>query len=58
VANGEFNTLFDDANVENIITTTTDHFAILVRLQSFDSAQDYGQRENGTRCGCVASLDF
>jgi hypothetical protein len=35
VANGEFNTLFDDANVENIITTTTDHFAILVRLQSF-----------------------
>jgi hypothetical protein len=35
VANEAFSSLFDDVNVENIITTTTDHFAILIRLQSF-----------------------
>jgi hypothetical protein len=35
VANEAFCTLFDDVNVENIITTTTDHFAVLIRLQSF-----------------------
>jgi ribonuclease HI len=33
VANGAFSTLFDDANVQNIITTTTDHFAVFIRLQ-------------------------
>jgi acetyl/propionyl-CoA carboxylase alpha subunit len=33
VANGSFLAVFDDCVVENIITTTSDHFAVLVRLQ-------------------------
>ena len=33
VVNSAFSALFDDANAENIVTTTTDHFAILIRLQ-------------------------
>ena len=37
VGNGEFWSLFDDVNVENIITTTSDHLAILTRLQSFST---------------------
>src|SRR5438128_7139455 len=35
VVNGAFATMFDDCQVENVITTTSDHYAVLVRLQSF-----------------------
>jgi hypothetical protein len=35
VANGSFLAEYDDCTVENVITTTSDHFAILVKLQSF-----------------------
>lgn len=32
VANGDFLQIFDDCSVENIITTSSDHFAILVTV--------------------------
>jgi hypothetical protein len=32
VANGDFTARFDDCNVENIITTSSDHVAILIQL--------------------------
>jgi hypothetical protein len=35
VVNGAFLAVFDDCSVENIITTTSDHYAVLVRLQRF-----------------------
>jgi hypothetical protein len=35
VVNGECQELFNDCTVENIVTTTSDHYAILIRLQSF-----------------------
>ncbi|KAI4986141.1 hypothetical protein ZWY2020_018771 [Hordeum vulgare] len=34
VANGEFMDLFNNHRVENIITTTSDHFAIVVKLST------------------------
>jgi hypothetical protein len=33
VANEEFTSRFEDVSVENIITTTSDHFAVIIRLQ-------------------------
>jgi hypothetical protein len=36
VANDELVACFDDIKVENIITTTSDHFAVLIRLQCAD----------------------
>jgi hypothetical protein len=34
VVNGDFQDRFDDVRVENLITTTSDHYAILIRLQN------------------------
>jgi exonuclease III len=34
IANQEFAMKFEDANVENIITTSSDHYAILIRLEA------------------------
>ena len=36
VANGDFMQIFDDCTVENIITTTSDHYAILVTIARRD----------------------
>jgi hypothetical protein len=33
VVNGDFTQLFDDCHIENIITTTFDHFAIYISLK-------------------------
>jgi hypothetical protein len=49
VANGDFSTVFDDCLVENIITTTSDHFAVLVRLQKFGEATDRMPVQSGFR---------
>jgi hypothetical protein len=37
VANGAFSQMFGDCTVENIITTTSDHYAILISLQKCKS---------------------
>jgi hypothetical protein len=34
VANGQFSRLFEDCAVENIITTSFDHYAVLISLES------------------------
>jgi hypothetical protein len=36
VANGDFTSRFDDCNVENIITTASDHLAILIHLSALN----------------------
>jgi hypothetical protein len=36
VANGLFTQIFDDCMVENVITTTSDHYAVSISLQSFN----------------------
>jgi hypothetical protein len=47
VENGDFTTVFDDCVVENIITTTSDHFAVLVRLQKFGVAPEIRAVQSG-----------
>jgi hypothetical protein len=49
VANGAFKELFDDVNVENLITTTTDHFAVLIRLQQFVHPEQRRPVQSGFR---------
>ena len=49
VANGAFSTAFDDCYVENIITTTSDHFAILIRLQNLGGAAHRSVVQTGFR---------
>jgi hypothetical protein len=49
VANDSFSSIYDDCLVENIITTTSDHFAILVRLQSFGESTERRPVQTGFR---------
>jgi hypothetical protein len=49
VVNGTFSTRFDDCNVENIITTTSDHYAIIIRLQSFGDMTNRTPVQSGFR---------
>lgn len=49
VANGLFRDRFDDANVENIVTTTTDHLAVLIRLQQFNRSMHRRPVQSGFR---------
>jgi hypothetical protein len=37
VANGSFTQLFDDCHVENVITTTSDHYAIVLSLKNYQN---------------------
>jgi hypothetical protein len=39
VANGAFMQLFDDCRVENVITTTPDHYALAISVEKFDQAE-------------------
>jgi hypothetical protein len=41
IANGDFINLYEDCNVENIITTSSDHYAILITL-----AKDFRRQAN------------
>lgn len=41
VTNGEFSRLFEDYHVENIITTTSDHYAISISLSSQSGAVEH-----------------
>jgi hypothetical protein len=36
VANGAFSMLFEDYTVENVITTSSDHYAIMINLSKED----------------------
>jgi hypothetical protein len=47
VANGAFSAVFDDCSVENIITTTSDHYAVLVRLQCFGESVNHRPVQSG-----------
>jgi hypothetical protein len=38
VANGGFSSMFEDCSIENIITTSSDHYAILISLQGLRPA--------------------
>jgi hypothetical protein len=49
VVNGEFQDLFDDLSVENLITTTSDHSAILIRLQNVGRPADRRSMQTGFR---------
>jgi hypothetical protein len=49
VVNSEFLERFDDCSVENIITTTSDHYAILIRLQSSGVQNNRRPVQNGFR---------
>ncbi|XP_071676865.1 uncharacterized protein [Lolium perenne] len=49
VANGAFTAAFDDYVVENIITTTSDHFALLVRLQNSVEIKEKKPVQSGFR---------
>jgi hypothetical protein len=49
VANGSFMAEYDDCTVENLITTTSDHLAILVKLQSFAAQADRQPVKSGFR---------
>jgi hypothetical protein len=47
VANGAFSVVFDDCSVENIITTTSDHYAVIVRLQRFGESVNHHPVQSG-----------
>jgi hypothetical protein len=47
VANGAFSVVFDDCSVENIITTTSGHYAVLVRLQRFGEYVNHRPVQSG-----------
>jgi hypothetical protein len=49
VANGSFMAEYDDCTIENLITTTSDHLAILVKLQSFAAQADRQPIKSGFR---------
>ena len=49
MANGEFSCLFEDCYVENIITTTSDHYAISIYLSSHSGAVECPLVQQGFR---------
>jgi hypothetical protein len=49
VVNGAFSALFDDCSVENIINTTSDHHAILIRLANFNDREERKPVQSGFR---------
>jgi hypothetical protein len=49
VANGTFSARFDDCRVENIVTTTSDHLALLITVGSFESPASRPPVQGGFR---------
>jgi hypothetical protein len=49
VANGEFSARFDDCSVEHLITTTSDHLAILITLSKMVDDQNKTPIQSGFR---------
>jgi hypothetical protein len=53
VANCAFSAIFDDCVVENIITTTSDHLAILIHLQNHEDSSDQRHVQSGFKFEAV-----
>jgi hypothetical protein len=47
VTNGDFMALFDDCNVENLITTTSDHLAIFINLSKLNDITQRAPVQHG-----------
>jgi hypothetical protein len=49
VANGDFSSMFEDCSVENIITTSSDHYAILISLMRGSRTEERWPVQHGFR---------
>ena len=49
VGNGEFSLLFDDYEVNNVITMTSDHYAVFILLNRVDHSRDNAPVQQGFR---------
>jgi hypothetical protein len=57
VANGQFLEIFDQSHVENIITTSSDHFAVLLSLAKYNERQGNHARSQNFRYEAVWNRD-